>query len=581
MAEQESPNTPSASSRYRVRRRHESWAPQTPNTSSAPRFRVRVQSQPHLNAGSAQLPAQTGVIIDPFILNHRSEDVVNAIRSSSLGWNLELPPPKYRHGVSRSPKSGENTVAQLRQRVEQRPNQGEGEAGITAERYRDHRRSRSIRSTFVPVVPPKVGRTASDIETMTESSYVLPPFSFNPDSEHSAEQMCPSPVSKAGTQEVTLPVLQPTVYTGHYSFGPEPADERLHDDISPRRDEDTTVSQTGSDDGPDRPVDSLSGLEDGVSIIDFAYLYTTNLSSLPTSGKKHVRFASRSDHAPSAHYKSSSDDSTRSSTTDLIDLGEYNESLPVVRSYESRVEMNDDSSDSEKEELLLLPASVCMLQDMCPDGIVEDSDDEKDMLILPASSTTQPGSANKTIKQGLEPASAVDMENDEDQIGNQGEREGDLVVLPASVYTPPGFVISNSEEVIDDVHIVGASTAQECSGHEDTLSELPAQTSGPINQTDALPVHNEGGDDLSEPSAAEQVPLKLATGPFEPVDQASSRLMQKRRKFIHRLLGHAGHTERRSDNGEGETGPCRKSLGRRIGKRLGKGVLLLVMWKRW
>ena len=130
-------------------------------------------------------------------------------------------------------------------------------------------------------------------------------------------------------------------------------------------------------------VDCLAASEDGVNTTDFAYIRATILFWTPPPGQKYGPFASKSDRAPSVHYKRSSDVSTRSSTADLIDLGEYGESSPFERRCESQRELYNDRSETEDEELLLLPALATLPQAMWSDGVVECFDAEQDLLIFP------------------------------------------------------------------------------------------------------------------------------------------------------------------------------------------------------
>jgi hypothetical protein len=110
------------------------------------------------------------------------------------------------------------------------------------------------------------------------------------------------------------------VYTGHYEFQTQSANVPMHNDSPSTLSENTMAGQSGSIDSLAEAVNCLAGSGDGINIIDFAQVRTMDLSSSPTCSQKHVRFASKSDHARSVHYESSSDDSTRSSTRSLLIL---------------------------------------------------------------------------------------------------------------------------------------------------------------------------------------------------------------------------------------------------------------------
>ncbi|CAO2648305.1 Nn.00g075720.m01.CDS01 [Neocucurbitaria sp. VM-36] len=97
------------------------------------------------------------------------------------------------------------------------------------------------------------------------------------------------------------------------------------------------------------PLDAFvsAGREHGVNTFDFAYA-----SGTPPS-KKHVRFASRSDHAPSLHFSSSSNDST-ASTRVLIDLDEYDERMADGR----KIRAISTANGKEEDEMTILPATT-------------------------------------------------------------------------------------------------------------------------------------------------------------------------------------------------------------------------------
>ncbi|KAF1926759.1 uncharacterized protein M421DRAFT_422358 [Didymella exigua CBS 183.55] len=166
MTERETSDTLTAPSHYPVRHRHGSWASSTLNRRPAPRLRVRALSQQHSN------PSQTDAFIETPIDNFESGDLVNAAKPSTTGWNLEVPPRKYQYEVSRSPKSSEKTVAQLRQRFEQRSSRDEGDADNLEGQHRGHRRSKSVRSALVLVNCREVEHQASVDEVTSERAYI-------------------------------------------------------------------------------------------------------------------------------------------------------------------------------------------------------------------------------------------------------------------------------------------------------------------------------------------------------------------------------------------------------------------------
>lgn len=116
MSEQESPPASNALPRYRVRRRHGFWDLRPSGPSLSLLFGVRVSSQPNVNTSSEQPVA-------PF----------DVAKSSNNDRYSEISLTKYQHGASCSPKSGEKTVAQLRQHFELGAARDGGAVGVAGE----------------------------------------------------------------------------------------------------------------------------------------------------------------------------------------------------------------------------------------------------------------------------------------------------------------------------------------------------------------------------------------------------------------------------------------------------------------
>ncbi|KAF1364170.1 hypothetical protein EJ07DRAFT_152204 [Lizonia empirigonia] len=137
---------------------------------------------------------------------------------------------------------------------------------------------------------------------------------------------------------------------------------------------------------PNQSFQGLAVIEDGVRVIDFAYVYAaTRSKQLPKPGKGRARFASRSENAPSLHYKSAS--------------------------------MRGSPQNSDEDELLLLPSSVYTPPDQA-DSSGSQGSDSANMPILPSSVYTPPDTVQ----------------------GNDDQKADDaltLRLLPASVYTRP------------------------------------------------------------------------------------------------------------------------------------------------
>lgn len=565
MSEQECPPASSALPSYRVHRHHCSWDLRTSNTDINPlSSRTRVSSQSNLDPNLEQRVAE-----------------VDARRSSSNGWATELATTKFRHGAPRSPKSGEKTVAQLRQRFEQRATQDQGAVGVAGEPNRDHRRSKSIRSTFVPVVRQVAEREASVEEGLAQGAHVLPPFSFSSTSEQPTEPVSSSAISEQDTQEEILPVLRPTVYTGHYSSRTGLTDAPTQGDGPPVLSGDATISQAELA-GSQGTVDGCAARPDGsISIIDFAYAQAPDLSSSSAPGHEVVRFASKSDHAPSVHHESSSDESTRSSTTELIDLGEYDGLPPAVRRCESRLGMHDDKSDSEDEGLLLLPSSVYVPQHERPDDTVEEPDDQKCLTVFHAQPAGSQEVVLDDINKDMKRSSAQRLGNNEDGSKMQSESRGNLMLLPASVYTPPEHVAGDSEGDMEYDSPV-ASTSEEHSAGDGSFEELPAPAGASSGQTEALLGSCETGENHIEPIIAENVPSEAVLSPDESVEQVKAGPKRTGRNFVSYFVGRTGLAGRNDGRSDEEASEYRQNtLRRRIGRRLGNSVLLLVMWKRW
>ena len=578
MSEQESPPTSNALPRYRVRRRHGSLDLRTSGPSLGPRFGVRVLSQPNANTSSEQPVAPFG-----------------AGKSSSNGWNSEISMKKQQYGASCSPKSGEKTVAQLRQRFELGAARVGGAVGVAGEQHRGHRRSETIRSSLVPIVRQEDEHQTSVEELTAQRAYTLPPFSFSPPSEQPARSMFSAAVLEQDKQGETLSVLQPTVYTGHYEFQTQSANAPMHNSSPYTLSENTTVGQVGaidglslsrnitagqvgsidglagSIDGLAEAVHCLAGSGDGVDIIDFARVQAIDPSSSARSQKR-VRFASKSDHAPSVHYESSSDDSTRSSTTELIDLGEYHGPPLIARRCKSRLGMYDDASESENEELLLLPSLVYGPQPVCPYGTVEDFDDVQE--------AESPETAVDNVDEKRDRSSAVEKEDSEDRASMCHERKEDLTLLPASAYTQPGHVACPSGGGVTNSD-AEANTSGQHIGEEDAFTVPAASPSLSLNHNDVLPGLCEAGNEIAESVVEPRTSSEAVPSSDEQADRMKAKPRRKRRKFIRRLLRVTAFSEDGDKADQDSSGPHPNTLRCRIGRRLDKSVLLLIMWKRW
>ncbi|KAJ4369672.1 hypothetical protein N0V83_005434 [Neocucurbitaria cava] len=98
------------------------------------------------------------------------------------------------------------------------------------------------------------------------------------------------------------------------------------------------------------PLDEFvpAGAEHDVDTFDLAY------TSSAQRGKKHVRFASHSDHAPSTHYPSGSEDTT-ASTRSTIDLGEYKEPVGSGRTIFA---VPRQTPKADRDDTFLLPTTT-------------------------------------------------------------------------------------------------------------------------------------------------------------------------------------------------------------------------------
>ncbi|KAF2627013.1 hypothetical protein BU25DRAFT_469324 [Macroventuria anomochaeta] len=594
--------------RYRVRRRRKSLVLPNSGASSAPKLRVRARSQQH-PIHHAELSIQLNSATDlPSSISIGKEVLSNPNPATNIEETQASLKSHNRSASSmtHSPKSGEKTVAQLRQRFERPSNHGGSQIG--AEPTRRHRRSRSIMSTFVPIVPP-ASEQLKDVETSPPvEDYVLPAFTFNPASELSL-QTPPSASADEFLRSTDAEVLQPTVCTGEYTIRSSSKPEDSYDVRSTLGKEGTAENRVEVENDQNSSYQKLAGHEHGVSIIDFAYVYVATKPPPPISSRKHVRFASKSEYAPSAQYKSSSDDSTQSSTQDLVDLGDC-EPQPIPHSFKFRVEKHDDSSsEEEKQLLLLLPASVYVPPAMLHDGAARESESVPvtagphvmwDVHVQAGKygshqSLTGPGplpfSVSICTLLGLQPGGAEQASDDtpaiEFQLQNeQSSSEEHLPLLPASVYIPTGSADGHVVQQIDDMPTIEGAQANTDSLHADKCDEtshMPAQVVAPVTQAIDTPgkttsFTSEHQVELGNRMPAEQVLLAAPDEPDQTEHQSRSKPFRKRRNFMGRLLGPAGRTESCNNSEEGDIGVGRqKSLGR----RLGKGALLLVMWKCW
>lgn len=98
------------------------------------------------------------------------------------------------------------------------------------------------------------------------------------------------------------------------------------------------------------PLDEFihAGAEHDIDTFDFAY--TPGIAR----GKKHVRFASHSDHAPSMHYPSASEDS-KASTGSTLDLDEYKEPMGNGRTIRA---VQRKAPKADRDDTFLLPATI-------------------------------------------------------------------------------------------------------------------------------------------------------------------------------------------------------------------------------
>jgi hypothetical protein len=563
MSEQKPPPTSNSLPSYRVRRRHGSWDLRTWNTGRNLHFRDRVSSQANVESTSEQHFAQ-----------------VDARRSSTTGWTTELSTKNYQYGTSRSPKSGEKTVAQLRQRFEQRAIHDEVAIGFAGEHHRGHRRSKSIRSSFAPIVCREVENETSVEETPTKRAFVLPPFTSISESKQLAEPATSLEVLKQNLPENVSPMLRPTRSTGHYEFRTESANAPMYDTSSSSLSEDITTSQAGTVTSPAAFVDYLTTSEDDVKIIDFAHIRAIDLSSSPAPGQRHVRFASKSDHAPSVHYDSSSGGSTRSSTKELIDLGEYIGPPPVVRRCESRLGMYDDESDSENESPLFRPSSMYVPQPECPDGIVVDIDGQEGLPKLSVQEAESPESATRNSHMEMDTLSIMGREDSEDRTSMHNELREDLTMLPASVYTPSEHVTGHSEPGVSGI-VPETTTSDEHSSEADAFTVPSALKSASLDHIEVFSSLCEVGNDVEDHIVEERVPSEAVLSSDERRDHIESRPKQKRHKFIRRLLRGADYPEESGGADQGTSKSGQNTLRRCTGRRLGRRVLFLIMWKRW
>lgn len=171
-----------------------------------------------------------------------------------------------------SPKSGETTVAQLRQRFEAMTDQIDGETGRVPSPNQRHRRGTPM-APAVFLDQANVGGSPVIVDTRQSSV-----FSFGQGGEPTAT--IPPTILKELSPSDCLGILRPTVHTGDHSFSSNPSYG-----VSPGFQ--LSLIEQDAGEPPVEVQGSSAGLEDGVHVIDFEY-----------SARKHMSINSGSSELP-------------------------------------------------------------------------------------------------------------------------------------------------------------------------------------------------------------------------------------------------------------------------------------------
>ncbi len=279
------------------------------------------------------------------------------------------------------------------------------------------------------------------------------------DRGENAHHVHATPDSNSLQQPEQPELLRPTVFTGNYSYGVRPSMDRapaVHVG-EPRKKE--TVHETT--DSHSVSHNCLAGPEDGVNVIDFAYVNAA--SKTPRSGpNKTIRPAQalQTRRTLPPPHKSELDTSVRDTapqdreTADEATLFLLPQScyIPPARRHEDRL------SDSNRLAGSMSEAST-------QTGVDDEASDDGDMFLLPASVYVPPT-----------------REDDETSADEE------LLLLPATVYVPPtrenDEAPGNARKSRLEEGQVGlnvSETESGCSGEEDH-GPLPATVYSPSTQ---------------------------------------------------------------------------------------------------
>ncbi|KZM21358.1 uncharacterized protein EKO05_0008880 [Ascochyta rabiei] len=306
---------------------------------------------------------------------------------------------EYNTSATYSPKSGDKTVAQLRQHFEQPP-----------PTQIDNRPARSM-------LPGRGYQKTED--------NVLPALTFDSESELPVNRKTRSP-----SPSNDLESLRPTVYIADHpglTIDGATAESSRRFNIE---EENPTTSSSKNTNNVGLTSQKFVWVKDGVRVVDFAYAHAAPSAMLsPMADVKRVRLLSKFGHA----HESESDVSDTSAQAPT-DLGERKPALKT-KIADFRAEKLNDSQSSSEDSLLLLPASVSTPPERGEDLTDCYSLSTEDLLLFPKSVYT--------------PLSTGDRD-----VVHVSDEEPMLMFLLATVYTPVDSEVKDIVQGSDNLSLV-------------------------------------------------------------------------------------------------------------------------------
>jgi hypothetical protein len=148
------------------------------------------------------------------------------------------------------------------------------------------------------------------------------------------------------------------------------------------------------------------------------------------------------------------------------------------------------------------------------------------------------------------------------------------------VYTPSEHVTGHSEPGVSGI-VPETTTSDEHSSEADAFTVPSALKSASLDHIEVFSSLCEVGNDVEDHIVEERVPSEAVLSSDERRDHIESRPKQKRHKFIRRLLRGTDYPEESGGADQGTSKSGQNTLRRCTGRRLGRRVLFLIMWKRW